>query len=174
MSQDILTHPLESIDFPDSDGKPMADNTLQFRWIVTLAGGLDALYAAYADVFVAGDLLWYPVKGRRDLCQAADVLVVFGRPKGYRRSYLQWKEATSLQVVRRGVAGNLSPRWTQVRILRDVRPEEYYVYDPDDVKLFGWLSAGETAAGNPADEWLDEPADGHPLRDRRRTPGLRS
>jgi hypothetical protein len=27
--------------YPDSDGKPMADNTLQFRWIVTIKEGLD-------------------------------------------------------------------------------------------------------------------------------------
>ena len=27
--------------YPDSDGKPMADNTKQFRWIDTLVGGLE-------------------------------------------------------------------------------------------------------------------------------------
>ena len=30
--------------YPESDGKPMADNTKQFRWIVTVQGGLDALF----------------------------------------------------------------------------------------------------------------------------------
>lgn len=51
----------KDIIYPDSDAKPMADNTLQFRWIVTIEGGLDALFADRPDVFVAGDLLWYPV-----------------------------------------------------------------------------------------------------------------
>src|SRR5579871_6683362 len=49
--------------YPDSDGEPMADNTLQFEWIVTIKGGLDALFQADPNVFVAGDLLWYPVRG---------------------------------------------------------------------------------------------------------------
>ena len=29
--------------YPDSDGQPMADNTLQFRWIVLLKENLDCI-----------------------------------------------------------------------------------------------------------------------------------
>lgn len=39
--------------YPDSDGKPMADNTLQFRWITTIKTNLDWLFADNPDVFVA-------------------------------------------------------------------------------------------------------------------------
>jgi hypothetical protein len=49
--------------YPDSDGQPMADNTRQFDTIVMIQGGLAALFADRPDVFVAGDLLWYPVEG---------------------------------------------------------------------------------------------------------------
>src|SRR3954466_2232357 len=80
------------IEYPDSDGEPMAENTLQFRTIVTIQGGLDALYRNDPNVFVAGDLLWYPVEGDNTICTAPDVIVAFGRPKGDRGSYLQWKE----------------------------------------------------------------------------------
>jgi hypothetical protein len=59
--------PRPKIAYPDSDGQPMADNTLQFRWIVTIEGGLDALFINEPNVFVAGDLLWYPVEGRPDI-----------------------------------------------------------------------------------------------------------
>ena len=45
------------ITYPQSDGQPMADNTKQFRWIVTIQGGLDALLRDNPQVFVAGDLL---------------------------------------------------------------------------------------------------------------------
>lgn len=83
----------EIVDYPDSDGRPMADNTLQFEWIVTLKEGIEVLFRDDLNVFVAGDLLWYPVEGRPDLRTAPDVLVVFGRPKGYRGSYRQWVEA---------------------------------------------------------------------------------
>jgi hypothetical protein len=31
------------IEHPESDGQPMSDNTLQFRWIVTIEGNLEDL-----------------------------------------------------------------------------------------------------------------------------------
>ena len=37
-----VAHPKTAIVYPDSDGKPMSDNTLQFQWIVTIQGGIDA------------------------------------------------------------------------------------------------------------------------------------
>jgi hypothetical protein len=85
--------------YPQSDGNPVADNTKQFRWIVTIQGELDGLFRDHPDIFVAGDLLWYPVEGHPEICTAADVMVVFGRPKGDRGSYLQWEEdGTDLSV----------------------------------------------------------------------------
>ncbi len=80
------------IEYPDSDGLPLADNTLQFEWIVTIKGNLDDQYRDDAHVFVAGDLLWYPVKGNNTIRTAPDTLVAFGPAKGYRGSYRQWEE----------------------------------------------------------------------------------
>jgi len=75
--------------YPDSDGEPIADNTKQFRWIVTLKENLDARLPD----FVAGAHLWYPVEGRPDIRIGPDVMVCPGRPKGDRGSYRQWVEA---------------------------------------------------------------------------------
>ena len=55
-----------AIEYPESDGLPMADNTIQFRWISTIMWGLDALFVHNPNVFVAGNLLWYPVEGAPD------------------------------------------------------------------------------------------------------------
>ncbi|MGA1264400.1 MAG: Uma2 family endonuclease [Prochlorothrix sp.] len=79
--------------YPDSDGKPMSDNTLQYAWIVRLVSNLRHLFRDQT-VFVAGDLLWYPVQVDQPPapCQAPDVLVALGRPGGYRGSYKQWEE----------------------------------------------------------------------------------
>ncbi len=43
--------------YSESDGKRMADNTRQFRWIVTIKESIDWLFANAPNVFVAGDLL---------------------------------------------------------------------------------------------------------------------
>jgi Uma2 family endonuclease len=131
--------------YPDSDGKPMSDNTLQFQWIVTLQGNLDALYRHDPNVFVAGDLLWYAVKGSPAVRAAPDAMVVFGRPKGYRGSYKQWEEGGIPPQV---VFEVLSPGNTDEELLRKFEfydrhgVEEYYVYDPDNPDLSGWLRSG--------------------------------
>lgn len=133
------------ITYPQSDGQPMADNTKQFRWIVTIEGGIEALFRADPQVFVAGDLLWYPVEGQRQTCQAPDVLVAFGRPKGDRGSYLQWEEGGIAPQV---VFEILSPTNTATEMTRKFQfydrhgVEEYYIYNPDTGELSGWLRRG--------------------------------
>ena len=51
--------------YPETDGKPIAETTLQLEWIFKIKGGLDYLFAGNPDVFVAGDLFWYPVEGQQ-------------------------------------------------------------------------------------------------------------
>mgnify|MGYP000069999016 FL=1 len=92
MVQQLTPETKPEIIYPDSDGEPMSDNTKQFRWIVTIKENLEILFANILDVFVTGDLLWYPVQGNNKIRQAPDAMVVLGRPKGDRGSYQQWKE----------------------------------------------------------------------------------
>jgi Uma2 family endonuclease len=134
------THPSE-IDYPDSDGQPMAENTLQFRWIVTIKEGLEALFRNDAHVFVAGDLFWYPEEGRPTIRTAPDTMVVFGRPKGDRGSYRQWVEGgIAPQVVFEIQSPSNRPAETirKFRFYERYGVEEYYVYDPANGDLSGW------------------------------------
>src|SRR6266478_4161492 len=125
--------PRPTITYPDSDGQPMAENTLQFRWIVTIEGGLEACFRHDPNVFVAGDLLWYPVEGSNTLRMAPDAMVVFGRPKGDRGSYMQWLEN---HIAPQVVFEVLSPGNRFGEMLKKFRfyehygVEEYYIYDP--------------------------------------------
>ncbi len=79
--------------YPDTDGQPMANNTEQFHWLVVIEQNLEWLFANDPNVFIAGDLFWYPVEGKPQIVTAPDVMVVFDRSKGKRGSYQQWKEA---------------------------------------------------------------------------------
>lgn len=132
--------------YPESDGQPMADNTKQFHWIVTIQGGLDALFAANMNVFVAGDLLWYPIEGDNKTRIAPDVMVAFDRPKGDRGSYMQWREDNIPPQV---VFEILSPGNTLLAMAKKFRfyerygVEEYYLYDPDKGDFSGWLRSGD-------------------------------
>jgi Uma2 family endonuclease len=82
----------KKITYPESDGKPMADNSKQFRWITTIEGNIEILLEDNPLAFVAGDMFWYPVEGDNQTRVAPDTMVAFGRPKGDRGAYLQWRE----------------------------------------------------------------------------------
>jgi Uma2 family endonuclease len=127
--------------YPDSDGQPMADNTKQFQWITVIKTNLDWLFRDDEMVFVAGDLLWYPIEGNPKYRVAPDVMVVFGRPKGDRGSYKQWLEDDLAPQV---VFEILSPGNTEGEMERKLQMyarcgvEEYYIYDPDRSILKGY------------------------------------
>jgi len=130
------------VKYPESDGQPMAENTLQFRWIVTLQGGLDGLFRDDPNVFVAGDLFWYPVEGDNKTRVAPDTMVVFGRPKGDRGSYLQWEEDNiAPQVVFEVLSPGNRPGELvdKFRFYEHYGVDEYYVFDPQKNELDGWI-----------------------------------
>ena len=158
MASPVTLGQLSEIEYPDSDGEPLSDNTLQLEWLFLLKGNLDVLFKDNPDVFVAGDLLWYPVQGRPDIRSAPDAMVVFGRPKGYRGSYRQWEE------------GGIAPQVVFEVLSLDNRPdemtrklqfydtygvEEYYLYDPDTPLLSGWRRVGPSLQLIPeAHNWI--------------------
>lgn len=134
-----------AVDYPDSDGQPMADNTLQFEWIVTLQGNLDLMFRDDPNVFVAGDHLIYPVEGDNVTRQAPDVYVACGRPKGHRGSYKVFAEDNVFPQVVFEVwsPSNTADRMEEKRkFYEKYGAEEYYVLYPDFPAYFrGWARA---------------------------------
>jgi Uma2 family endonuclease len=133
--------------YPDTDDQPMAENTIQFRWLVKIQENLNSLFIDDPNVFVAGDLFWYPVEGNNKIVYAPDVMVVLGRPKGDRMSYMQWREANIPPSV---VFEILSPSNTKAQMKQKFLfyqrygVGEYYIYDPDTNYLEGWLRNQDT------------------------------
>jgi Uma2 family endonuclease len=157
MVAQISTDTTTEIIYPDCDGQPMSDNTKQFRWIVTIKENLELLFAEHPDVFIAGDLLWYPVEGNNKIRQAPDAMVVFGRPKGDRGSYRQWVEC---EIAPQVVFEILSPGNRMAEMSRKLHfyeqygVEEYYIYDPDRIDFTGWIRNGDRLiAIEDADNW---------------------
>ena len=138
--------PLVDREYPARDGKPMSDNTRQFEWITTIQGGIDALFGDDPLVFVAGDCLWYPVAGNIKIRTAPDTMVIFGRPKGHRGSYVQHREGGIAPQV---VFEVLSPSNRAGEMQRKLEfyetygVEEYYILDPDHARHKGYRRAGE-------------------------------
>ena len=138
--------PTQKIIYPDDDGLPMSNNTEQFDWIVTIKENLELLFANDPNVFVAGDLLWYPIEGNNTIRTAPDAMVVFGSPKGRRGSYMQWVENDIAPQVAFEI---LSPGNTTSEMAKKLKfyerhgVEEYYLYDPSRIELTGWQRIGD-------------------------------
>jgi Uma2 family endonuclease len=144
--------------YPETDGKPIAENTLQFKWITVFKGGIGAQFRLDPNVFVAGDLFWYPVEGSPAIRVAPDTMVVFGRPKGHRSSYLQWREDNIAPQV---VCEVTSPGNTYGEMAEKLRfydrfgVQEYYLFDPEDQELSGWQRTGASLEQIPhMDGWV--------------------
>jgi Uma2 family endonuclease len=133
--------------YPDSDGQPMADNTLQFEWISTLKWNLDTLYRDRPDVFVAGDHLIYPVEDDPNLRQAPDVYVAFGRPRGHRGSYKVWEEdGVFPQVIFEVWSPNnrFAQMLDKLAFYERYGAEEYFIIYPEfPGQVDGWVREGD-------------------------------
>jgi Uma2 family endonuclease len=87
--------PLEQeIEYPTSDGQPMAETTLHRVVMSDMIEGLERRYAGVADVWVGGNLLLYYRKGDPKKSVSPDVLLTRGIGKRYRDTYLLWEEKT--------------------------------------------------------------------------------
>jgi Uma2 family endonuclease len=122
------------VHYPDDDGEPMSDNTVQFAWISIVMWNLEVQFAGRPDVFVAGNNLVYPVKDDADTRQAPDVYVAFGRPKGDRGGYKVWDEGGVFpQVIFEVWSPNnrMSKMMDKLRFYEKYGAEEYYILYPE-------------------------------------------
>lgn len=85
------------IDYPASDGLPMAENESQFWPILYVGSALDRYFETRDDVYVVGNLLLYhqegnPQEGDFGESISPDLMVVIGASKHVRSSYKLWEE----------------------------------------------------------------------------------
>jgi len=136
---ETLTQPIV---YPDSDGKPVANNTEHLEWITRTKHGIESVVADREDVLVAADLFWYPVEGKPRIALAPDVMVAFGRPKGARKSYKQWEEnGIAPQIVFEFLSDSNTPAEMAHKAMFFDRygVQEYYIYDIEHHTLGGFV-----------------------------------
>src|SRR4029077_17273552 len=91
--------PAREIEYPTSDGKPMAETDWHRIVMMVLIQILDRWFADKRDVYVAGNMLVYYVPGNKRRHVSPDVFVVFGVPKRLRGCFLVWEEGKAPSVV---------------------------------------------------------------------------
>ena len=137
------------IEYPESDGKPMAETDLHRDEMVDLIAMLKARYLRADDVYVSGNLLLYYEEGNPRAAVAPDVFVVFGVPSGRRRTYKMWVERVPPAVVI-----EVTSRKTRREDLHEKMGKyahlgvaEYFLYDPEADYLRPALQGFQLSSG---------------------------
>ena len=120
------------IEYPSSDGQPMAENDKQAHAMVDLFLPLLTRYAEADNVYVGLDLLIYYQRGNNLRRVAPDVFVIRGVPKRSRDTYKIWEEGKPpdfvLEVATPGTADDNAGDKMELYARLGVR--EYWLYDP--------------------------------------------
>ena len=130
MSRLIL--PPAAIEYPESDGKPMAENDPQLHAIHYAFGALLLRYAARDDVYVSADLLIYYEEGNPRISVVPDVFVVFGVEDRKRGSYKVWEEGKGPDFVLEVASPNTWREDVERKpgVYAGLGVREYFQYDP--------------------------------------------
>ena len=120
------------IDYPSSDGKPMAESDFQFTPLAYARDSLRLHFRDRTDVYVAGNLLIYYEEGTPKARVAPDVFVVLGVPNRDRSSYFLWVDRKAPDFVLE-ITSRSTRREDQGRkreLYRRLGVTEYWQYDP--------------------------------------------
>ena len=119
------------IEYPSSDGEPLAESYFQ---LIPLVYAFDALRRHYAhrdDVFVVADMLIYYNEGTMDSV-APDVFVVLGAENRPRHSYQLWKEPKGPDFVLEITSASTQDKdqGPKRETYRELGVREYWQFDP--------------------------------------------
>jgi Uma2 family endonuclease len=122
----------EEIDYPTSDGQPMAETTLHRRIMTDLIQGLERQFRDTPDLWVGGNLFFYFEQGRPQAVVAPDVLLVKGVQKWDRPIYKLWEEGRvpSLVVEVTSESTRDEDLSKKKGIYQRLGVEEYFLFDP--------------------------------------------
>jgi Uma2 family endonuclease len=124
------------IDYPSSDGKPMAESDLHRDWMVRIIELLKSHFAGQ-KVYVSGNLLIYYVEGDPKKCVAPDAFVVKDCDPKRRKVYKLWEEGKVPNFVLETTSATTrgEDQRNKMRLYARLGVGEYFLYDP----LGDWL-----------------------------------
>lgn len=124
--------PFTEIEYPDSDGLPMAESDFQREYLIYAVEALRGYFRDRDDVYVSGNLFIYYEEGNPKAVVAPDVFVVIGASNRDRPSYKLWNEPKGpdfvLEVTSKSTRGEDQGAKRGIYAYLGVR--EYWQYDP--------------------------------------------
>lgn len=122
-----------TIEYPSSDGEPIAESEAQYTPLTETVSTLRVRYHEREDVYVGGDMLIYYRMNRNDVRVAPDVFVVFGVTSRHPRdSWLVWREGRAPDFIMEIASSRTWRRdaTEKRRIYADMGVTEYVRFDP--------------------------------------------
>lgn len=137
----------DEVEYPESDGKPMAETDVHRNLMAQLIDRLEWRYRDEPNIYVSGNLLFYYIQGDPTKVRAPDVFVVKGIEKRQRRLYKLWEE---------GVAPCVVIELTSKSTRREDQTTKF--------ELYGALGVREYFLFDPLNEYLRPPLQGYRLK----------
>ncbi len=128
----------DDIDYPSSDGQPMAETETHLLLMMALFPMLRRNFRDRPDVYVIANMLMYYRQGRPDLCRSPDIMVVKGIDgRLERRSYKTWVEGAApcfvLELTSKKTAKE--DQKDKRQLYQELGVREYFLFDPLDEYL---------------------------------------
>lgn len=131
MAQPVL-YPMLPVDYPSSDGMPMAESDFQRKPLIYAVEALSTYFQDRDDIYVSGNLFIYYEEGNPQAAVAPDVFVVIGAVKHDRLSYRLWQEPKApdfvLEITSRSTRS--ADQGTKRGLYAFLGVREYWQYDP--------------------------------------------
>jgi Uma2 family endonuclease len=124
---------LAEIEYPESDGAPMAETEIHAELMINLRFALKRRFRDDPNVYVGVNMLMYWIKGDSSKSKAPDVFVVFGVPKEpARRTWKIWEEGKAPDMVieissRKTWQEDMYEKW---QLYSRLGVREYFLFDP--------------------------------------------
>jgi Uma2 family endonuclease len=158
-----IVPPPAEVDYPDSDGQPMAETPHHRQNMTNTIEALDLHFANDPMVYVSGNMFVYYVEGDHRKHLAPDAFVVRGVPKHRqpdRRRYLVWEEGKGPDVVIEITSESTREEDIddKMRLYRtELKVREYFLFDPYEEYLEPSLQGHRLVNG----QWVPiQPIDG--------------
>jgi Uma2 family endonuclease len=128
------------IEYPASDGQPMAETGIHVQAIIHLHQALQDFFSDRRDVFIASDMFWYWKEGETDDSSrvAPDVMVVEGVGNHQRRTFNSFDEGGAVPAMVFEMASRDTWRDDEndkYRHYEQLGVREYVMFDPEGLYL---------------------------------------
>ncbi len=151
-----------SIEYPDSDGEPMAENDAQLFAMIDTISTLREWFSSREDIYAGGDMLIYYRMNDNETRVAPDVFVVLGTGNHSRRSWIVWREGKAPDFVMELASGSTWRRdMTEKRdIYAEMGVMEYWRFDPTSDLFFPPLIGEQLVEGEYREMPVETDSDG--------------